>query len=654
MTRAASASYDAVRIAFAGAAKQRRGSAVHNAAVSRSGGRRSAALLAFLGAAIGLGGGMSGAGQSGGVDYREMLLLRNRHEAQMRRAGAEKEPALADRGEVILPAATQNALGPRRSLLTGPAASSQPAPEDVLAEIPDPSEADAVFAARLKRIEETSREVRVINGYRRVIEKAKEFLGLLEHDRRVSLSLRECIQRTLANNYSVRVESFNPVINRANLVQAEAAFDAVFFLDASYDNQDRAVPTQLASGQSDTRSVSGGLRQLLPTGMQAQVSLSQQRTFSDLQFNVINPAYSTNFTATLTQPLLRGFGLDFNRSLIEIRRRDLKISEEQFVIQVRETLFAVEQAYWRLVEARRTALILAEAVGQNWVTWQSMVERLDHDATPVEVANSESQYQSRVVNFQEVVKGIRDAEDALKNLMNDPDFSLSADIEIIPTDTPRASAIAVDHFAEVRTALDARSEIRQARLALERARVQTARSKNETLPRLDVSFRYDVSGLDEGADSSFDNMTTNRFRSYTVSLSFEYPIGNRGPMAAYRGARAAESQAVVQLHQTMDNVVTEVNNAIRELTLRYDQIPPQLNSVRAAERNLRALQARSDRVNPSFLQTELNGVDQLANTRRALLQVITNYNIAIVGLERAKGTLLDYDNVAIADANSSR
>lgn len=590
------------------------------------------------------------------TDYREAIRARQQQESAGRASPGESQLALAQRETMIQPVSSQPQLPPKIALLSGPGPTSAPAPVEVLAEIPDPVDADQVFARRLAEIERTSREVRVVNGYRRVIEKAKEFLGLLQtgRTRRVNLSLEECVQRALANNYQIRVESYNPAISRTALVQAESAFDAVFFLDATYDNQDRAVPTQLASGQSDTRSGSGGIRQLLPTGMQAQLALSQQRSFSDLRFNTVNPAYSTNFTATITQPLLRGFGLDYNRAGIEIARTDLRISQEQFVQQVRETLFAVEQAYWLLMQARRTTMIQAEAVGQNFVTWQSMIERLDHDATPVEVANSESQYLSRLVNFQEAVKIVRDAEDALKNLLNDPEFKLSDPVEIVPVATPMAAAIAVDLFAEVRTALDARSEIHAARLGIERARIQTARAKNETLPRLDVALRYDVSGLNDGADASFDNMTTNRFRSYTVSLSFEYPIGNRGPLAAYRGARQQESQAVVRLHQVMDTVVTEVNDAIRELVLRYDQIPPQLTSVRAAERNLRALQARSDRVNPSFLETELNGVDQLAQTRQRLLQVITNYNIAIVGLERAKGTLLEYDNVVVADADTRR
>jgi hypothetical protein len=75
-----------------------------------------------------------------------------------------------------------------------------------------------------------------------------------------------------------------------------------------------------------------------------------------------------------------------------------------------------------------------------------------------------------------------------------------------------------------------------------------------------------------------------------------------------------------------------------------------LDASHAAEQNLRALQARASKIDPAFLETELNTIEQLANARSVLLRVIADYNIAIVELEKAKGTLLEYNNVAVSDA----
>jgi outer membrane protein TolC len=283
-----------------------------------------------------------------------------------------------------------------------------------------------------------------------------------------------------------------------------------------------------------------------------------------------------------------------------------------------------------------------------------MVERLNHDATQVEVANSESRWQTSYVKYLEAVKLVRDAEDRLKNLLNYPGLKLSDEVELVPTETPFAAPVVIDHFAEVRTALEQRSEIRQARKQIEVARVGTLVAKNATLPRLDLSFQYEVQGLGNTADNSFDNLTTNRFNSYTVGASFSYSLGERASRAALRRTRLQEAQAVVLLNQVTDGIVEEVNRTIRLLMVRYTQIPPQLDAVHAAVRNLRALQARTQRIDPNYLQTELGAVEQLASTRTTLAGVLTDYNSAIVQLEKAKGTLLDYNNVIVADAQAAK
>jgi outer membrane protein TolC len=249
---------------------------------------------------------------------------------------------------------------------------------------------------------------------------------------------------------------------------------------------------------------------------------------------------------------------------------------------------------------------------------------------------------------------VRDAEDNLKRIMADPQFLLSEDLEIIPTDVPFAAPLAIDQFAEVRTALDERSEIHQAKLAVEQARINTARAKNETLPQLDLTFQYQVDGLRRSPDSSFDNLTTNRYNSYNVILAFQVPIGQRADRANLQRAHSLESQAIVRLKDVADQVVLDVNTAVRTLAVDWDNVPPALDAVVAADANLRALQERTNEVSPAFLETELSGVEQLANTRANLLRVIIDYNIAIVALEASKGTLLRYNNVVASDETPRR
>lgn len=593
---------------------------------------------------------------STGVDdsiaaYRDRMLVAH---AQPAAAESTQDEAAPPGPQTIQPAAGQENLPPRSALLTQPATTTQPAPADVLAELPDPAEAADTFAARLEKLrrEQAGRQdQRVVRNYERVVEQANEYLKAVARPRQVRLGLAECVQRALENNYTIRIEAHNPAISQTQVVEAEAAFDVEFYLDTSWANLDQATASAFVPGTSDTRSAEGGFRKLLPTGMTSSVGLRERRSKNSLpaEFQSMNPSYDSAFVVQFRQPLLRGFGLDVNRAPIHVRKLEYGISTDTFVQRVRDTLLETESAYWQLAQARRRTSILAESVAQNLVTYRNMVERLDHDATQVEVENAKSRWKSAEVSYLESVKLVRDAEDRLKNILNDPTLKLSDELELVPTEVPLVAPVVLDHFAEVRTALDRRSEIAQARKRIDIGRINTAVAKNAVLPQLDLSFQYEVQGMGDTLDNSFDNLTTNRFISYTVGASFSYNFGERRARAAQRRARLQESQALVALNQVTDTIVEEVNSTIRTLMVRYAQIPPALDSVQSAERNLRALQARTQRIDPNYLQTELGAVEQLANTRSTLLQVLTDYNVGIVQLEKAKGTLLDYNHVTVSD-----
>lgn len=552
------------------------------------------------------------------------------------------------------PVATRQGMDPRQSLLVTPTTQPSPPPSlaEVLSRIPDPTAADQVYTERLEVVKRvTLDDQRVVTAYRRAVDYMLELLRNLQRPRQVELSLADCVRRALVNNYTIRIASYDPAISQTQIVEAEAAFDAVFFLDTSWANTDQPSASELASNQSDSRNIGGGIRQLLPTGATISTQLRQQRTYTDLQFATLNPAYGTNFITSFTQPLLRGFGLDVTRSQLLLARADYEISREQFSRQVRDTIFEVERAYWTLMQARRNATIQAYITAQNYVTYDSLQRRLIQNASQVDVTNAESRWKSRLVTYAEAVRAVLDAEDALKNLLNDPqpELLLSQDVEIVPTELPGILPFAVDQFAEVRTAIDMRSEIREAKLAIEQARIGTAVAKNQTLPQLDLTFSYDVGGIGRSGDSSFDNLTTNRFRSFTVGAQFAWPIGNRGPRAALRRARMQEEQAILGLNRVTDGIVQDVNAQVRALVVRYSQIPTQYEASIAAENSLRAIQVRAGTITPTFLEQELNTVERLSNELTRLLQVIIDYNVAIVSLERAKGTLLEYNNIVLAE-----
>jgi outer membrane protein TolC len=206
--------------------------------------------------------------------------------------------------------------------------------------------------------------------------------------------------------------------------------------------------------------------------------------------------------------------------------------------------------------------------------------------------------------------------------------------------------------AEVQTALDCRPEIKEQELAIASAKIAVGQAKNLELPQLDLTFTTTFDGLGGNADRAFDHLTQGNFIEYFIGVEFEIPIGNRAARAAHLRARLQHAQARTSLKAFFEEVIRDVHLAIRELNTAYEQIEPSYESAEAREREVESIVARAERKDMATLNQELGSRQSLAAERRAMLNAMINYNIAIIDLERAKGTLLRYNNVTIPTADS--
>ncbi len=515
--------------------------------------------------------------------------------------------------------------------------------------LPDPSVAPEVLDKRLAMTRYGQEAIRLENE--EIYKTTKDLIREIEQPRQFRLTLADALRRALLNNYQIKVDGYAPAISTAQIVQAEAAFDAAFFANINRNNSDRPTPSQLLASQTDTTQVAGGIRKLLATG--ATLTLTQAMVRIDnpgFQFQVINPSWTHNFTVELRQPLLRNFGIDFNRAQINIRKNERKINEEAFRARVIEILNNTEQAYWQLVAARRDVVISAEILAQARKTYEQIKARIDFDAYTTLLFRSEANVKQQEFTYIDVKNRVRNAEDQLLNLMNDRELPLSADIEIIPVDGPMITELVRDRFATVEIALERRPEILQARHAVDNTRIGLGIAKNQALPQLDVIYRMTMNGLGASSDQAFDQMTGNNFTDHFVGLEFLWNFGERAERAGIRIAALQQSQAVLRYKQALDNVITDCRVAMRNIETNYEQLGPSYQGVIAAAENLRSLQERQENKSPPQLDTILNAQTQLASSRRALLQSAVNYNIALVDVERAKGTLLEYNNIVVAEA----
>ena len=150
----------------------------------------------------------------------------------------------------------------------------------------------------------------------------------------LSLTLKETIERVLKNNISISVQSYNSKINEQFIFEKEADFDPTLDFEFKFGEETRQSSS--ASSLSDAKNRNQdydwdfSVSQKFVTGGDYELSMDNNRNRTSSSLTSLNPTYSSDLALTVTQPLLKDFGIDLNKRKIYIAKNDQKISDYQF------------------------------------------------------------------------------------------------------------------------------------------------------------------------------------------------------------------------------------------------------------------------------------------------------------------------------------
>lgn len=489
----------------------------------------------------------------------------------------------------------------------------------------------------------------------------------------VRISLREVVQRAVANNLDVRVEGYSPAIEQTRVVEAEARFDPAFFTTAQFEDRDDPFggsssilgESVATSGEAQIFTLRSGVRQVLPSG--AEVELRYQVQHNDLLSassdvfapTLVNRTYWENELALqITQPLLRDFGVATNRARIEVARNNQRISLLDFRRQLETTVGEIEEVYWTLVQAMEDVAIQEELLSDTLATAKLLFNRRFQDVTRVQISQANASVEIRRAGLIRARARVRDLSDELKRRMNDPGIPVTGATLLLPANDPLQLPVRFTLEDQIATGLENRLELGQQQLRIDSTYIAARVAKQNLLPQLNVTAGIAALGVSDDLESGnlgsasenqadFDNI------SYAVGLQFEIPIGNRAARAGYRRSRLQQEQAITQYAALIDQVAFEIKQSLREIETTWEEMVATRQAVFANEDALYALRQREEAnepLTPEFVDRKLNQQERLAEARRARAAAVSNYNNAIARLELRKGTLLRYNNVIMEEA----
>jgi outer membrane protein TolC len=481
------------------------------------------------------------------------------------------------------------------------------------------------------------------------------------------MALHDIVRVAVARNADVRVNSYQPAIDQARVVEAEAAYDLKLFTSFQFANQNDLFPTQSNPflnpilGKNtivfQDLQVQSGFRQDTPTG--GKIELRAQTD----QFNRSGPGaasikpdpfWTNQLTLQITQPLLQNFGAAANAARIAIARNTEKVSMLDFRLNLEKNLAELEEAYWRLVQAEQDVHIRELLLAETMDTASLLAKRRGTaDTTFTEVAQANSAVEARRVDLDRARAQVEDLSDQLKLKMNDPDNPVSTGDLILPADIPVEQPIVFDEAEQIQTALTYRAELSQQQIKIDSAEITVRAAKNNELPRFDVTGSIGFLGVGKEFNDALKNQGRFDFTDWTLGFQFELPIGNREARAIYVRTLLQRQQAIEQYRQLIDQVTLEVKKAQREVQTTWNEMVHARAARMAAQEELRRLNQDQDlrpgTMSPGFINTKLDAQARLADQARREITAISAYNIAISALERSKGTLLRYDNVVMEE-----
>ena len=317
------------------------------------------------------------------------------------------------------------------------------------------------------------------------------------------ITLAEVIQRVLENDRDLAVSRIAREEAVLNYRGAQGAFDPRLGL-ASHDSR---VITPVSSslggatnGKLTTKELyadpqlSGASPWL---GTTYKLDLSSARQSSDSTFTTLNPQFPTSLNLNLNQPLWRGLRYDDNRHRIQVAKKNIQLTDEQFRQRVIEVVTQAIQAYWELEFAYRNLDVQNEAVRLALQQDASNRRQVDQGLlAPVDVVQTQTQIATFQQNLFSAQGALTTAENALKVLIladrTDLMWGMALEPDTRAAETPDALPSLDD---AVKQALAGRPELKESAIALDVNQLDARLSREQTRPQVDVFANVSTVGL---------------------------------------------------------------------------------------------------------------------------------------------------------------
>lgn len=472
-----------------------------------------------------------------------------------------------------------------------------------------------------------------------------------EGEKVLTLTLEEAIGLALRNNLVLRGDLIARAAQKFDLYVAESKFSPEVAIDAEVLRNQRR-PHQDEAGKAYRTSAGWipNITTLTPIGTNLSVRWTDIHTRSQSwpKSDGMEKTYGSTPTFVVSQPLLRGFGIDVNMASVTIARLSERINVLGLRGRVSALVTSVIGVFRQVLQLQQQVEIARLAVERSRVLLdinRSLIQA--GRMAPLDIVQAEAALAQREYDLSLTEGALRRAELSLLSYLNLPDKPRLRVAESLDV-----RSIAVPFPAALETALNMRPDYLSARLAIESGQQHLLLARDGARWKLNLESTL-TTGLDNqgGYASAASNSLGMDHSDWTVALRLSIPLTDRPQQQAIIHADTALRQNRLTAEAMRDGIDIDVRTVLRDLQARWRQVELSRQTLALAERQVQVEREKLNTGRSTSFQVNQYEAD-LVTAQTAELGSRIAYLNTIAQLDQVLGTTLETWEIELTDEDA--
>ncbi len=461
------------------------------------------------------------------------------------------------------------------------------------------------------------------------------------------LTLEDCVQRALEHGFDLEIQRYTPAIAKASVDIARGSFFPTLSLTGSQSHSNTGPIGSAPGTKNDARLFNLGITELFQTGTSVNVSTNFDRSESSPNAftSFYNPAYTSDITVAVTQPLLRGAGIGVTTATLNRARIGQQRAGFDFKARALNIVQQTEGAYYNLVYAREQLSVYNTSLNlANRLLEEAQAKKTVGTATDIDVLQAQVGVATARSNVLSAGKAVKDNSDALLALIGR--FELDTPLGAAKFDDFNGQLPVIESSYQL--AMRNQPDYISAKMQLDQFKLDLSVTKDALKPTLNLNGALGFNGTKGSGSDAFSSATGRDNNTWQVGFTLSYPWGQVSDKARYHQSLATLNQQTLTVRQLEQSILVQVRSAVRAVETNNEKVKI---AALAAEFSAKQYDLEAARFSAGLATSRevLQTQSDLESARVAELQARITLQNSISALHRLEGSSLDRYHLALPE-----